>query len=325
MKPTFSYIKWLNDVGREDFLLVGGKAASQGEMIAHGIPVPRGFCITAEGFAAYLDSLKAAKDIKDLLSTKTKKVEELILAASKVGKAIKQSEMTRQLMGETHLAINSLRTGNRLFVVRSSATVEDTAKASFAGQFASFIAIKGVQDVVSRIKDCWASVFSERVVLYAVKNGISLGTILMAVIVQEFVNAKKAGVLFTIHPLARDNRQCLIEASWGLGETVVSGEVSPDRYIVDKQTMSVLSQEISDKDKMRAFGKNSRGIHIVDTPPDIRQQACLAEEEVLKLTELGERIERIFGYPQDIEWAIEDKQIFILQSRPITTIGNRRG
>ncbi|HBQ50965.1 hypothetical protein A3B42_00540 [Candidatus Daviesbacteria bacterium RIFCSPLOWO2_01_FULL_38_10] len=244
------YIKFFNEISKEDINLVGGKGASLGEMTQAGFSVPLGFVITTEALGQINE-----KEIFKALD---------LLNAEKVS-------------------------------VRSSAVAEDSSKASWAGQLETYLNVSR-EELINKIKDCWNSIKSERVKTYAARQNLSEDQLLMAVVIQKMVDVKVAGVMFTANPVTNNEEEIMIESVLGLGEQLVQGSVTPDNFVVDKE-----SGEINSK--------------------DLQGEQTIDDEVVKKLVELGKKIEGYFGSPQDIEWAI-DKQdkIWILQSRPITTL-----
>lgn len=208
---------------------------------------------------------------------------------------------------------------NEFVAVRSSATVEDTAQFSFAGMFESFLNVRGPEELIRRVKDCWASGFGARVLFYRVKQGL-LGEQLIAVIVQKMVNAEKSGVMFTVDPATNDPKILVIEGAWGLGEVVVGGQVTPDRYEVDKESLAPERKAIGRKEFMLVRDEQTGETVRVDLPAERATAQVLTAEEVRALAELGKRDEAHYGAPQDAEWAIEKGTIYMVQTRPVTTL-----
>ncbi|GCF16206.1 hypothetical protein Harman_41410 [Haloarcula mannanilytica] len=208
----------------------------------------------------------------------------------------------------------------RLVAVRSSATAEDLPDASFAGQQETFLNVRKAQ-FLDRIKECWASLFSRRAISYRNQKGYSHRDLDIAVVVQKMVDAEKSGVMFTSHP-STGERRIVIEAAWGLGEAVVSGYVSPDNYVVDRATGEIESATIADKKLMTVRDEETGETIRADVPSDRREERVLSDAEIHALAELGERVEDHYNAPQDVEWATIEDEIFVLQSRPITTISD---
>jgi len=204
--------------------------------------------------------------------------------------------------------------------VRSSSTAEDLDDASFAGQQETFLYVLGKDDLIEKIKCCWASLYNGRAIFYRKQKGFNEREVSIAVVVQQMVNSEKAGVMFTVNPITKDRNHALIEGAWGLGEGVVSGEVTPDSYTVDKSTHNVLEEYISEKEMMIVRNISSRGVEEKEVPEDKKCARVLTEDEIKQLTEMSVNLEKFFGKPQDIEWAIEKNKLYLLQSRPITTL-----
>ena len=206
---------------------------------------------------------------------------------------------------------------------RSSATAEDLPDASFAGQQDTFLHVSGSEDVIDYIRKCWASLFEARAIFYREENGFDHSKVYIAVVVQKMAIADKAGVMFTVNP-STGEEIALIEGSWGLGEAVVSGDVTPDNYVVDKSNDEVVSVTISDKKLMYVKDEDGTSVR-VDVPEDKRNERVLSDEELVELTEMGKRIQAHYGEPMDTEWAFERGNLFLLQARPITTLGDDNG
>ncbi|MEM4588244.1 MAG: phosphoenolpyruvate synthase, partial [Nanopusillaceae archaeon] len=208
--------------------------------------------------------------------------------------------------------------------VRSSATAEDLPNASFAGQQATLLNVKGVEKLLEAVKKCWASLWTARAINYRAHMGFDHMKVALAVVIQKQIFSKKSGIMFTIHPVTNDTSKIVIEASWGLGESVVSGEVTPDEYIVDKNTMKIEEVKINEKKIMTVYDEQTL-TKKVEVPNEIKNVRCLSDEEVLKLAEFGKKIEEHYKHPQDIEFAIDDFGIWIVQTRPVTTIKKKTG
>jgi pyruvate,water dikinase len=267
-------VLWFTEGACRDARLAGGKGASLANMTAEGLPVPPGFVIPA-----YV--LEQSVDVERL--------RELTLAQDHKG----AQELIHQVRFPRELIIADYEQVGKKVAVRSSACAEDSEAASYAGQQETYLNVSGGDGVCTRVVDCWASFFSERAIFYRARKG-SLADLGMAVVVQKMLDPVKSGVLFTADPVSRRRDRMIIESVFGLGEQVVSGEVTPDHYVVDRA------------------GKIKRE-HIVD-------KRVLEPEEIQQLVNLGRKLEEHFGMPQDIEWGIEDGKIYLLQSRPVTTL-----
>jgi pyruvate,water dikinase len=323
---TEDSVIWLEEVGKEDIAIVGGKGASLGEMLRAELPVPTGFAVTAQAFRRYIDENGIGDELFRSLEVNVDDDNELREAEKKAKKIIMGAKIPDDIEKSIRSKYKELckREGNQTFVaVRSSATAEDLPDASFAGQQDTFLNIKGEQNVIEAVKKCWASLYGARAIYYRVKQGFDHSKVNLCAVVQLMVDAEKAGVMFSSHP-STGEPLTIIEGAWGLGETVVSGAVSPDYYVVDKQTKKITERKVAIKNVMHT--KDPKTGKTIDIPvPDNKKNAkVLDDEEILKLTELGEVVEELYGMPQDVEWAIKNKEIFMLQSRPITTIKKKK-
>ncbi|MDD1662755.1 MAG: phosphoenolpyruvate synthase [Methanomicrobiales archaeon] len=308
----------LEEIKKEDIPSVGGKGASLGEMYGIGLPVPRAFVVTAQAFRRFLGETGiedrlfaglAGLNVEDnaALEEASKRARELVLSV-----AIPQhlQKKIRDAYGELG--------SEPVVAVRSSATAEDLPDASFAGQQETYLNIQGNGDLLLSIQRCWASLYGARAIYYRAKQGFDDRSVNIAVVVQELVEAKKAGVMFTSHPVTGEPLT-IIEGSWGLGEAVVSGSVSPDKYVFDQRSGQVVDRLISAKLEM-VVPEGKKGTKTIEVPADMQKAPVLTDTEVKELARFGGIAETTYGVPQDLEWAISGKDFYILQSRPITTI-----
>jgi pyruvate,water dikinase len=319
-------IVWLEDVGIEDVPSVGGKGASLGEMINAEIPVPRGFCVTAQAFRRFIDETGIANDIFAALRVNVDNTEELASASDKAKKLVVTAKMPQLFRDEIVKAYAELakREGQEPVVaVRSSATAEDIPEASFAGQQETFLNVKCADAVVEAVQKCWASLYGARAIFYREKQGFSHESVNIAVVVQKMVNSDKSGVMFTSNPTTGEP-EAIIEASWGLGEAIVSGMVSPDTYVIDRRTRKI-NVIIATKNVMILKDPNTGETVKKDVPDDLRNKRVLNDEEIYATLDLGEIVEDHYNMPQDVEWGIEKGEVYMLQSRPITTIRKEGG
>lgn len=320
------YIRWFEELSRQDVAVAGGKGANLGEMTRAGLPVPPGFVVTADAFRRFFEASGLATEVAGRLERLDVDDPDRLREASKaLQDLIRRSPVpdeVRQAIVEAYREL-SRREGveNEFVAVRSSATVEDTAQFSFAGMFQSFLNVRGADALVDRVRDCWASAYGARVLFYRVKQGLTAEAF-VAVVVQKMVNAEKSGVLFTVDPATNDPRILVIEAAWGLGEVVVGGLVTPDRYAVDKERLTI-ETTVGRKEFMlvrdERTGENVR----VDLPEEKATARVLTDEEVRALADLGKKLEAHYGAPQDAEWAIEGGKVYLVQTRPITTLAER--
>jgi len=321
-------IAWIDEVDNTDIELVGGKGASLGELKQAELPVPDAFVVTAETFRRFIVDSGIDEEIFRILDeTNVDNSEELQKASQKIKEIIIETETPEDIRTEVTKAykkISEKADGENEFVaIRSSATAEDLPDASFAGQQETFLNIRGNEKVMEKIKECWASLYTARAIFYREKQNFEHSKVNIAVVVQRMVNAEKAGVIFTSHPTTGED-EVIIEAGWGLGEGVVSGSVSPDHYIVDKKDFKVKKSDISTKRTMFDRDPETGETRQVDVPDDMRNKPTLAEEEIIELAKMGEGVEQHYETPQDVEWAIEENEIYMLQSRPITTITDEK-
>jgi len=328
-------VVWIEEVSSKDTLLVGGKGANLGELVSAGIPVPPGFIVTSIAFKKFLEETGLKDKILSMLEkldvNNTKELEE---TSKKIRELIMQTPMPKDIEEAIRKAYRELskRLGieNPLVAVRSSATAEDLPEASFAGQQETYLNVSGEDQVVEKVKACWASLYTARAIFYRVQHGISHEKALMAVVVQKMVKARSAGVMFTIHPATGDRSKIVIESSWGLGEAVVGGKVTPDEFIVDKETLKIVEKRISEKKIAIVYDPQKKANVVVELPPEKAKAPSLSDEEVIELAKYGIKIEQHYNNPMDIEWAIDEdlefpKNIFIVQARHETVWSARRG
>lgn len=314
-------VAWLTGIRRSDIAIAGGKASNLGEMLQLGFPVPPAFVVTADAYGAFL--VENALDEKIQSSLKGVNVDDnkaIHEASEKIRDLVNRTPLPKELEAEIVEAYRTLaqaENGEPFVAVRSSATAEDLPEASFAGQQETFLNVKGEADVVKDLHRCWSSLFTPRAIFYRAKQHFDTGKVRIAVIVQRMVDAEKAGVLFTRHPTTGEDK-LIVEGSWGLGEGVVSGVVSPDNYVVSPDG-KVLAANVTSKTTMFVRGKDGKTVQ-APVPADKRVGRVLNDEEIARLVKLGKAIEKHYGSPQDIEWAFEGKELYLLQTRPITTI-----
>ena len=316
-------VLWFDEVDKDDVDSVGGKGASLGEMANNDFPVPGGFVVTAQAYRRLLQDTEIEDELEEALDVDVEDSDELEEAHESAVELIKDAGMPDDMREEIEAAYEEL--GDDEFVaVRSSATAEDLPDASFAGQQETYLNVKGVEELVERVKDCWASLFTERAIYYRVEKGFSHEDVNIAVVVQRMVNADKSGVVFSSDPSTGDER-ATVEAAWGLGESVVSGGVTPDNYVFDRGTREVVTANVASKKVMHVKDAATGETVEKEVPDDRREEQVLSEEEVAEIAEVAERLEEHYGAPQDIEWAIQDGELYVLQSRPITTIEEDEG
>jgi pyruvate,water dikinase len=319
--PSSEIIGWFRDIGLSDRPTVGGKGGSLGELTRAGIPVPAGFVVRTAAFERFLRALEQDEPIRSKVEALSANELERITELSqhlreRVEGALLPDDVDAEILA-AHTELCGENSSPPL-AVRSSATTEDAADASFAGLQDTYLWTIGAQETVNRVRSCWASLYSVPSIAYRRKHGLPESGVAMAVVVQGMVNAQKAGVMFTRSPLTGDRSVVTIEGAWGLGSAVVSGEVTPDRFVIAKITSEISVREISDK-HVQHLPAPGGGIGEVETPEHMRRSPCLTDSEIVALRDIARRVERHYGRPQDIEWAIDHSgRIHLLQSRPET-------
>jgi pyruvate, water dikinase len=311
-------------LSRHDIAAAGGKGANLGEMAAAGLPVPGGFVVTVSAFQAFLDESGVAAHVARVLSDlDVDDTAALQHAAASIRERVLAAAIPASVSAAVLEAYRDLRADGEpeppVVAVRSSATSEDSAQYSFAGMFESFLNVRGDDELLAHVRRCWASAFGARVLYYRVKQAVP-GEALIAVVVQRMVNSEKAGVLFTVNPATNDASAVVIEAAFGLGEVVVAGQVTPDRYEVDKRTGHLRASQIGRKAFLLRRDPAGAGNVRIDLPEEAGAAPVLSREEVRALTDLAARLEALYGTPQDAEWAIEAGVVQLVQTRPVTTL-----
>ena len=319
------YVKKFEELSKSDIGIAGGKGANLGELTQAGIPVPPGFVVTAQAYEYFMDEAGINDKVMSILdSIDINDTKALQAAAEEIKQIIVDSPIPEDLVLFIREYYNELcqRVGedDTDVAIRSSATAEDLPEASFAGQQDTFLHVSGDDEVIEYIRKCWASLFEARAIFYREENNFEHSKVYIAVVVQKMANADKAGVMFTVNP-STGEEIALIEGSWGLGESVVSGDVTPDNYQVDKKDNEIINVTISDKKVMYTNDENGTSVK-VEVPEDKRKERVLSDEELIELTEMGKRVQAHYGEPMDTEWAFEKDMLFLLQARPITTLGD---
>jgi pyruvate,water dikinase len=323
-------VLWFDDLRKTDVPLVGGKNANLGEMISSGLPVPPGFAVTAYSYEKFIKDMHIAEKIYEIISetvTDKNNPKQYDAASKKIRKLIEKTAMPTEIENAVKSAYKELNKKlnlkNTFVAVRSSATAEDLPGASFAGQQETYLNVKGEDDLIEKVVKCWSSLFTPRAIFYRNEQGFAHDKVFISVGVQKMVNSRAAGVMFTLNPVTGDTSEIVIEGNYGLGETVVSGAVNPDDFVVDKKTLKIKERRIARKTVQYIRDPKTGATVHLDVPEDKQKQTCVTDEELLKLGELAKRIERHYGSAQDIEWAIDKdlsfpKDVFIVQSRPET-------
>jgi phosphoenolpyruvate synthase/pyruvate phosphate dikinase len=319
--PSSEIIGWFADIGLSDRPTVGGKGGSLGELKRAGIPVPPGFVVRTAAFERFLSRLEKDEPIRSRVEALGSQELDKILPLSQHLRArLERAPLPDDVNSEILAAYIELcgRDSNPPLAVRSSATTEDAADASFAGLQDTYLWTIGAQATLRYVRSCWASMYSAPSITYRRRREMPESSVAMAVVVQAMVNAQKAGVMFTRSPMTGDRSVVTIEGAWGLGSSVVSGEVTPDRFVIGKITGEISVREISDK-HVQQLPAPGGGIQDVETPEELRRVPCLSDAEITALRDIARKVERHYGRPQDIEWAIDHAgEIRLLQSRPET-------
>jgi len=310
-------VLWLDEIRADDLETVGGKAASLGEMTTADLPVPPAFVVTAGTYRRFIEETGIDEELFELVDIETEDSKALSDAAQAAQELIEETPIPDDLRDEILGAYDDLDDSPPV-AVRSSATAEDLPDASFAGQQETFLNVTR-PDLVDRVRECWASLFTQRALYYRKEQGFENELVDIAVVVQQMVDAEKSGVMFTSQP-STGAPVVTIEAAWGLGEAVVSGAVTPDNYVIDRTTGDVQDKTIAEKKVMHIRDPETGETVEREVPDKKRTAAVLSREELDELRDVGEMIEEYYGEPQDVEWAIYEGDIYLLQSRPITTI-----
>ncbi len=314
-------VLWLDDIGSDDLETVGGKAASLGELHGADLPVPPAFVVTASTYRAFIEESGIETELFETVDVDAEDSSELAEAAADAQQLITETPLPAPVREEILAAYDNLGE-NASVAVRSSATAEDLPGASFAGQQDTYLNVTR-EDLLDYVRDCWASLFTQRALYYRQEQGFAHDVVDIAVVVQRMVEAEKSGVMFTSHPSTGES-VVTVEAAWGLGEAVVSGAVTPDNYVIERETGDIREETVAEKKVMHVRDEETGETVERPVPEDRRGRRVLDDQELADLVALGEEIERYYGQPQDVEWAIDDG-IYLLQSRPITTIDEGAG
>lgn len=325
-----NYIKFFRE-GVPNINLYGGKGANLIKLVKEGFDVPYGFMVNTNSYKKFLDSSEYSKQITELL-TKEFNSKEILQHSTRLKSLILKSKIPEVVIQELKISYNQFRNGieeSDSFAVRSSATIEDSNIFSFAGQADTYLFINTFEDLLVSLKNCWASLFSPGALLYLLqmkKQDVldSLINIKMAVVVQKMVESEISGVLFTVNVITNNDNEMLINSTWGLGETIADNIINPDMIIINKENYNISNIVIGEKEKRSI--RNPEGTPdtiLIENELKSRNICSLNETQLFQLCLLGKKIEIIFQCPQDIEWAIENEKIYILQTRPITTLNSK--
>jgi pyruvate,water dikinase len=328
------YILNFKNLNKSSLPQVGGKNASLGELINAGIRVPPGFAVTTESYFRFITDTGIKDDIFRILSElKAGDMNSLNATGEEIQQMIRGAAMSEGIRSAIDEAYGELCTSCRIeslpVAVRSSATAEDLPTASFAGQQDTYLWIQGLDQVVEKVQRCWASLYTARAIDYRIKNNFPHEKVLISVGIQKMVNSKAAGVMFTLNPTDGDLSKVVIEGSWGLGETVVSGSVNPDKFVVDKVMMETTDVTVSTKHIECVYDIEKGETVNADVDEQMQGTCCLEDKEVKGLVKMAKNIETHYGCPMDIEWAIDKDltfpdNLFIVQARPETVWSQRK-
>jgi pyruvate,water dikinase len=333
-EDEMDYTMDFEDLDKHFFPLVGGKNAGLGEMMRAGIRVPPGFAVTTEGYQDFIAEAGIGPRIFKILSDlDPEDITSINAASTEIQGLIMKPSISGEILESIERGYSRL---NRKCIadavpvaVRSSATAEDLPTASFAGLHDTYLWVKNPDRVVESIHRCWASLFTPRAIDYRIKKRFTHEKVLMSVGVQKMVNSRAAGVLFTLNPTNGDPSKVVIEGNWGLGETVVSGSVNPDKFVVDKVMKEIDQKKVSAKHLESLYDPKRGEVVEVDLPEEMQLQCCLNEEEVEALFDIAKKIESHYGRPMDVEWAIDadtafPETVFVVQARPETVWSQRK-
>jgi len=324
------FIKNFKQLSKIDVSLAGGKGASLGEMTQAKMPVPSGFVLLASAFNRFLEETDLAVEIAAVLKKiNYKDINSVDKASNVIRDLIHDQPMPAdikkeilaeyyKLSGRPHPSPR-LKTGGEFFVaVRSSATAEDSSVASWAGELETYLDTIE-KTLLDNVKKCWSSLFTPRAIFYRQEKKLLKTKVSVAVVIQKMVESEISGIAFTVHPVTRDKNQLIIEAGWGLGEAIVSGQVTPDAYVVDKRDLSIMDINIA-KQEMMIIRKAGGGIKHAAVAKAKLEKQKLNGKQIIELAKICVQIEKHYKKPQDIEWAFAKGKFYITQSRPITTL-----
>ena len=314
-------VAWFREVDKDDVGLVGGKGANLGELTKAGISVPSGFILTSHAYFHFLQETGLTRKLQGMLQDlDVNDSAALQRVATEIKQVIVEAPMPADVASTVARAYREMEGGP--VAVRSSATAEDLAEASFAGQQSTFLNVQGEEDVIRNVQACWASLFEGRAIFYRQQAGFEHLKVGIAVVVQHMVQSERSGVMFTIEPVSGDRSKIVLEAIYGLGEGIVSGELTPDLYILEKETLAIAEKTVARQERQmvrnqEAASGQENNVWLPVEPDMVRRQK-ITDDEILAIADVGRRIEQHYGVPQDIEWAEENGQFFIVQARSVT-------
>lgn len=334
MEKRHDYVLWFEECDLTSIPIVGGKNASLGELLKAGIPVPPGFAVTTKAYNLFIEQGNIKKQIFDeLKSVKADDVESGEKASKTIRALIESTKVNDDLqdyIGEFYRRLSKKCNVPAVpAAVRSSATAEDLPGASFAGQQDTFLWVRGMDDILKHVKQCWSSLFTARAIYYRTKMGFPHEQVEISVGIQKMANAWTAGVMFTLNPATGDRSVIAIDANWGFGESVVSGECTPDNFVINKITDEIIKKSISNKTILYTRDPASHCVVKQDVPAERAETQCVVDKDAIELAKIGKLIEKHYGKPMDIEWAIDKDtpgkaKVMILQSRPETVWSDKK-
>ena len=310
------FIKDFKEINKSDILIAGGKGANLGELMKIGIPVPSGFVILAEAFERFLEETDINVEIRARWDRINIEDIESVEESSEIVRAlILKAKMPKDIEREILVSFKKLKA--KYVAVRSSATAEDSKIDSWAGELETYLNTTK-ENLIENIKKCWASLYAPRAIFYRFKRHLNKKPVSVAVVVQKMIQSEISGVCFTVHPVTKDKNQMVIEAAWGLGEILVSGKITPDTCVIEKDNLNILDKNINLQEKM--IVRSKEGNKTVAIPKIKREKQKLSENQIQELAKLCIKIESHYKDPQDVEWALEKNKFYIVQSRPITAL-----
>jgi pyruvate,water dikinase len=308
---------WFQELSRVDVPIAGGKGANLGDMVQANLPVPPGFVITAPAYRDVVECSGLDYQIMEMLAGLDREDSNQLRRIEPEIRHLFQDCLIPDDLRETIWSYYAILGDQVPVAVRSSATAEDLAGASFAGQQETILNVLGQEALLEAVRRCFSSLFTSQAIFYRARQGFNDDEVSMAVVIQKMINSEKSGVTFTIDPVMKNRYQMIIEGVWGIGEGIVSGTITPDHYKLDRDTYEILYEFVPEKTIMYCKS-DAAGVQVRPVPPDLVSARVLTDDELRILVDLGNKLEQHFGCPQDIEWAVEGGQIYLLQSRPIT-------
>ena len=319
-------IRDFKKITKSEASIAGGKGASLGEMTQAGISVPPGFVVLSSAFEKFLEKSDLNVEIDSILhSVNHKEMHTVEEASEKIKDLILKAKITQDIKEEITKEFKKLK--SQFVAVRSSATAEDSSSAAWAGQLDTFLNTTE-KTLLANVQKCWASLFTPRAIFYRFEKGLHNSKISVAVVIQKMIESEVSGIAFSVHPVTQDRNQIIIEAGYGLGEAIVSGQITPDSYVIEKNPRRIIDKNISPQER-GIYRKSKEGGPSADSgqanewrtiPQDKGEKQKLTDGQILELSELILKIENHYGFPVDIEWAYENDKFYIMQSRPITTL-----